>query len=253
MASALEITAAAMVGAVVGSFLNVVAHRVPRGESVVAPRSRCPHCETAIAAYDNVPVLSWVLLRGRCRHCGGRIPVRYPLVELLTAGSFVAVTAVRGLDADLLLELPFVAVLIGLAAIDHEHRILPNAIVYPLTGYGVAAAALMDTGDLLEHVIAGFAAFTFLLLAVLAHPAGMGMGDVKLAGAMGVFLGLAVVPGLLVAFFSGSVVGIGLIVRDGAGARKRAVPFGVFLALGGIVGVLVGGDLIELYRDAFLS
>ncbi len=244
---------AALLGALIGSFLNVVVHRLPAGESLVRPGSHCPGCATAIAPYDNVPVLSWMALRGRCRHCGESISARYPAVELLTAAAFAAAVAVRGFDDDLVLELPFVAALIALAAIDLDHRLLPNAIVYPLAAYGVLATALVDTGDLVEHLIAGAGAFAFLLAAALAYPSGMGMGDVKLAGAMGLFLGLSILPALLVAFLSGTLVGVGIMVREGASARKKAVPFGVFLALGGLVGVLAGSELIDLYRDAFLS
>ena len=253
MASVPEIVVAGLVGAVVGSFLNVVVHRVPLGESIVSPGSRCPSCGEPVKAYDNVPVVSWILLRGRCRGCGARISARYPLVELLTAAVFVAVVAVRGFDDDLLLELPFVAALIALAAIDLDHRLLPNRIVYPLAAWGVIATLLVDAGDLVEHLAAGAGAFLFLLLAVLAYPRGMGMGDVKLAGAMGLFLGLSVIPAMLTAFLCGSVVGLAMIAREGVAARKKAVPFGVFLALGGIVAVLAGPELIELYEDAFLD
>jgi leader peptidase (prepilin peptidase) / N-methyltransferase len=253
MTAAAEIGLAIPIGAMIGSFLNVVVHRLPRAESVVRPGSRCPACETPIAPYDNVPVLSWLLLRGRCRSCAARISGRYPAVEVLTAAAFAAVVAVRGFDAGLVVELPFVAALIALAGIDLDHRILPNRIVYPMAVWGVVAVALVDAGDLPEHLIAGAAAFLFLFLAVLAYPAGMGMGDVKLAGAMGLFLGLSVIPALLTAFLSGSIVGIGMIAREGAGARKKAVPFGVFLALGGLVGVLAGAELLELYEDEFLS
>jgi leader peptidase (prepilin peptidase) / N-methyltransferase len=242
-----------LAGLAVGSFATAAAHRVPRGISVVFARSECPACGAQIGARDNVPVLSWLLLRGRCRHCDTHISVRYPAVELLTAVAFAAVVAVRGFDDDLVLELPFTAALIALAAIDLDHRLLPNAIVYPLAVYGVLATALVDTGDLVEHLIAGAGAFAFLLAAALAYPSGMGMGDVKLAGAMGLFLGLSILPALLVAFLSGTLVGVGIMVREGASARKKAVPFGVFLALGGLVGVLAGTELIDLYRDAFLS
>jgi leader peptidase (prepilin peptidase)/N-methyltransferase len=193
------------------------------------------------------------LLRGRCRECGARISGRYPLVELLTAALFAAVVAVRGFDDDLLLELPFVAALIALAAIDLDHRLLPNKIVYPLAVWGVVATLLVDSGHLVEHLVAGAGAFLFLFLAVLAYPRGMGMGDVKLAGAMGLFLGLSVIPALLTAFLSGSVIGVAIIAREGVAARKKAVPFGVFLALGGIVAVLAGPELIDLYEDNFLD
>ena len=179
-----------------------------------------------VKPYDNIPVVSWLLLRGRCRNCGMRISVRYPLVELATALVFAAVVAVRGFDNDLVLELPFVAALIALAAIDFDHKLLPNKIVYPLAAYGVIATLLVDQDDLVENLIAGAGAFLFLLLAVIAYPRGMGMGDVKLAGAMGLYLGLSVIPALLVAFLSGSLVGVVIIAREGAAGRKKAVPFG---------------------------
>jgi leader peptidase (prepilin peptidase)/N-methyltransferase len=238
---------------VLGSFLNVVIHRLPRGESLVHPRSRCPHCGTQIAGYDNIPIVSWLLLRGRCRHCGAPISPRYPAVELITALLFAAVVLVRGFDDDLILELPFVASLIALAGIDLDHKLLPNKIVYPLAAWGVVAVLIADRDDLVEHLVAGAGAFLFLLAAVLAYPRGMGMGDVKLAGAMGIYLGAAVIPALLVAFLTGSVVGIAIIAREGADARKKALPFGVFLALGGIVGVLAGPELIDVYQTNFLE
>jgi leader peptidase (prepilin peptidase) / N-methyltransferase len=244
---------AGVLGALIGSFLNVVIHRVPRRESLVRPRSSCPECGVPIAPYDNVPVLSWLVLRGRCRRCGERISPRYPLVELLTALAFAAVVLVRGFDEDLVLELPFVAALIALAGIDYDHKLLPNRIVYPLAAYGLIATVLVDREDLLEHIAAGAGAFAFLLAAVIAYPRGMGMGDVKLAGAMGLFLGLSVIPALLVAFLAGSVVGLAILAREGAAGRKKAIPFGVFLALGGIVGVLAGPELIDLYESNFLE
>jgi leader peptidase (prepilin peptidase)/N-methyltransferase len=241
------------VGAVIGSFLNVVIHRLPRRESLVSPPSRCPQCETPVKPYDNVPVVSWLVLRGRCRHCGAPISPRYPVVELLTALVFAAVVLVRGFDDDLVLELPFVAALIALAGIDADHKLLPNRIVYPMAAYGVVATLLVDRGDLVEHLVAGAGAFAFLLAAALAYPRGMGMGDVKLAGAMGLYLGVAVIPALLTAFLTGSIVGVGMIAREGAAARKKAVPFGVFLAIGGIVGVLAGAELVDVYKTNFLE
>jgi leader peptidase (prepilin peptidase) / N-methyltransferase len=238
---------------VLGSFLNVVIHRLPRGESLVHPRSRCPSCETQIAGYDNIPIVSWLVLRGRCRHCGAAISPRYPAVELITALVFAAVVLVRGFDDDLIIELPFVAGLIALAGIDLDHKLLPNKIVYPLAAWGVVAVLIADRDDIVEHLVAGAGAFVFLFLAVLAYPRGMGMGDVKLAGAMGIYLGASVIPALLVAFLTGSVVGIAIIAREGAAARKKAVPFGIFLALGGIVGVLAGPELIDVYETNFLE
>lgn len=253
MASAPEIAVAAVAGALIGSFLNVVAHRLPRGESLLSPGSHCPGCGAPVRPYDNVPVLSWLLLRGRCRHCGMRIAPRYPLIELLTAATFGAVVAVNGFDRELVLELPFAAALIALAAIDFDHRLLPNKIVYPLAAWGLIATLLAARDDLAENLIAGGATFLFLFVTVLAYPRGMGMGDVKLGGAMGPFLGLSVIPALLVAFLSGSIVGFAIIAREGAAARKKAIPFGVFLALGGIVGLLAGPELIELYEDNLLA
>jgi leader peptidase (prepilin peptidase)/N-methyltransferase len=250
---AIEIVLAAVLGAAIGSFLNVVIHRLPLGESLVAPGSRCPACRTPLAPYDNVPVVSWLVLRGRCRHCGAPISFRYPLVELVTAASFAAVVSIRGVSEELLLWLPFVACLIALAGIDLDHRLLPNKIVYPMAAWGLLAAAVVDTADLPEHLIAGAATFAFLLAAVLIHPAGMGMGDVKLGGTMGVYLGLAVAPALLAAFLGGTIAGLAIIAREGPGARKKAVPFGVFLAFGGLVGVLAGPELVDLYRDELLA
>jgi leader peptidase (prepilin peptidase)/N-methyltransferase len=253
MTEAAEIGLAAAVGALIGSLLNVVIWRLPRKESLVTPGSHCPSCEHEIAPYDNVPVVSWLVLRGRCRYCGARISPRYPLVELLTAVAFAAVVAVRGFDEGLVLELPFVACLIALAGIDLDHKLLPNRIVYPMAVFGLVATLLVDRDDLVENLVAGAGAFVFLLLAVLAYPRGMGMGDVKLGGAMGLYLGLSIVPALLIAFLSGTLAGLAIIAREGAAARKKAVPFGVFLAFGGIAGVLAGPELIELYEDRFLG
>jgi leader peptidase (prepilin peptidase)/N-methyltransferase len=198
-----------------------------------------------------VPVLSWLALRGRCRNCGARIPVRYPLTELLTAAAFAAVVAARGVDSDLLLELPFVAMLIAVAGIDLEHKIVPNRIVVPAAAWALIAAVVVATDELPELLIAGAAAFLALLLAALAYPAGMGMGDVKLAGVMGLYLGLSVAPALLVAFAVGAVVGVGIVMRHGD--RKRGLPFAPFLAVGGLIGVLAGPELIDLYTGRFLS
>jgi leader peptidase (prepilin peptidase)/N-methyltransferase len=250
---ALEVIMTGAFGAVVGSFLNVVAYRLPKRESLVSPRSRCPSCETPIAPYDNVPIVSWLVLRGRCRRCGAGISPRYPLMELLAGLTFAAVALTRGVDDDLVMELPFAAVLIAVPAIDLEHRIIPNRILAPAAVFGVIAAVVVRTGDLPELLIAAAAAFAALLLAALVYPAGMGMGDVKLAGVMGLYLGLSVIPALLVAFAAGSAVGIAILVRHGAAARKRSLPFGPFLALGGIVGLLFGPELIDAYRDASLS
>jgi leader peptidase (prepilin peptidase) / N-methyltransferase len=252
MPDPIAIAVLAVLGLVVGSFLNVVVHRLPRGESLSHPRSRCTGCGTQIAAYDNVPVVSWLVLRGRCRHCGAPISARYPAIEALTAASFAAVAAIAGVDAGLWLALPFTALMIAVAAIDLEHRIVPNRLLAPAAVWAVLAWAVVDLDFLPEALAAGAGAFAFLLLAALAYPAGMGMGDVKLAGVMGLYLGLSVIPALLAAFLAGSIVGIAIVVRDGRDARKTGVPFAPFLALGGLIGLLAGSEAISLYSDRFL-
>jgi leader peptidase (prepilin peptidase)/N-methyltransferase len=248
----MDFAVAAPFGLLIGSFLNVVAYRLPRGESLVRPRSRCTSCGEEVRPYDNVPVLSWLFLRGRCRHCGEGISARYPAVEAVTALVFAAVVLVRGADLGLLLDLPFAAMLIAVASIDLEHRIVPNKILLPLAVWGVGAAAVVRPDALPESLIAGAAAFTALLLAALAHPGGMGMGDVKLAGVMGLYLGASVIPALLLAFLLGSLVGVAIIARHGAAGRKRGVPFAPFMAVGALVGLLAGPELIDLYTRTFL-
>jgi leader peptidase (prepilin peptidase)/N-methyltransferase len=243
---------AAPLGLLIGSFLNVVAYRLPRGESLVKPRSRCTSCGEEVRPYDNVPVLSWLFLRGRCRHCGEGISARYPAVELVTALVFAAIAVVNGLNEELLLTLPFAAMLIAVASIDLEHRIVPNKILLPLAVWGLAVGVAVHPGAMPEMLIAGAGAFTALLLAALAHPGGMGMGDVKLAGVMGLYLGVSVIPALLAAFLFGSVVGIAIVARHGAAARKKGVPFAPFMALGGLIGLLAGPELIDLYVRNFL-
>lgn len=241
-------------GVAAGSFLSVVAHRVPRGLSIVGPRSECPWCGARIAAYDNVPVISWLLLRGRCRHCGKWISVRYPAVELGVGAAFLATVLVLWDDpAQLVLGLVFVATLAAVTLTDLEQRIIPNRILLVSAIAGLAIAAVADPASLPERAIAAVAAGGLLLLTALAYPRGMGMGDVKLAALMGLYLGRSVAPALLIAFFAGALVGVGMIVREGAAARKRGVPFGPFLALGGIVGLLAGGELIDWYSSTFLN
>ena len=244
---------AAPLGLIIGSFLNVVAYRLPRGESIVKPRSRCTSCGTEVRALDNIPLISWLVLRGRCRHCSAQISARYPAVELATGVVFALVALARGLRPELLIDLPFAAMLIAVADIDLEHRIVPNRILAPMAVWAVGASAVVRTGKLPELVIAGAAAFTLLLVAALAYPGGMGMGDVKLAGVMGLCLGVPVAPALLIAFLTGSIVGVAIMLRHGVGARKKAVPFGPFLALGGLVALVAGQELVHLYAHHFLG
>jgi len=245
--------AAALFGALIGSFLNVVAYRLPRGESLAFPASRCPACESPIRPYDNLPVLSWLLLRGRCRDCGAAISARYPLVELATAILFAAVVLSGGGDGSIALGLALVTMLIPVTAIDLEHRIVPNRILAPSAVVALVVLAVAQPDLLPEHLLAAGGAFLFLLLAALAHPAGMGMGDVKLAGTLGLYLGLAIVPALVVAFLAGSAVGLAMLAREGRAARKRGVPFAPFLALGALVALFAGPELIDAYSDRFLT
>jgi leader peptidase (prepilin peptidase)/N-methyltransferase len=239
-------------GLAFGSFLTVVAHRVPRGESVVAPRSHCPGCGTGIAAYDNVPVFSWLLLRGRSRCCDSRISARYPLTEIALALLYVLTVAVLwGDPTEIALGLVFVSALVTVTVTDLERRIIPNKVLLVAAGLGLAIAAIGDPASLPERLVAAAGAGGLLFAAALAYPRGMGLGDVKLAAVMGLFLGRDVAPALFVALLAGSVVGLAIIARHGAAARKQAIPFGPFLALGGLVGLLAGTQLVDWYLGAF--
>jgi leader peptidase (prepilin peptidase)/N-methyltransferase len=243
---------AGALGLLLGSFLNVVAYRLPRGESLALPASRCPGCDTPIKPYDNVPVLSWVLLRGRCRSCGVRIAWRYPLVELGTALLLAITVIVIGTNEDVWLGLAFVLLLVPVTVIDIDFRIIPNKLLIAGTVAALAILALTRPGDIPEHLIAAAAAGGFLLVAAIAYPAGMGMGDVKLAFVMGLFLGREVGVALLVGLFAGSVIGVTIMARKGvAEGRKTSLPFGPFLALGGLVGLLAGEAIVDWYLRTF--
>jgi leader peptidase (prepilin peptidase)/N-methyltransferase len=244
-------TAAALMlcGLLVGSFLNVVVHRLPLGVSVVGGRSACPGCATTIRAYDNVPVLSWLALRGRCRACAMPISARYPLVEAGTAALVGLVALVHGDDvARLALGVVLVLLLVPMALIDLDHRIIPNRLTGPGALLAVALGTALDPGGEVARLLAGLGAGGFFLLAAIASPGGMGMGDVKLAALLGLFLGPPVAVALLVALVAGVAVGAAVIaVRGVAAGRKTAVPFGPFLALGGVVALLAGDPLLAAY------
>ena len=238
----------------VGSFLTVVAHRVPLSESVVTGRSRCPGCGAQIAAYDNVPVVSWLLLRGRARCCGEAISVRYPLIELALGALFAGVALAFHEDpAELLLGLALVSTLLVVTVTDLERRIIPNRILLVSAVLGLGIAAIAVPSELPERLAAALGAAGLLFVAALAYPRGMGLGDVKLAGVMGLYLGRAVIPALVIALLAGSLVGLALIARHGAAARKRAIPFGPFLALGGTAALFLGDLLVDWYVDAFFD
>ncbi len=247
------ITFAGVLGAIFGSFLNVVIHRLPRHESVITPASHCPGCGTPVRPYDNIPILSWLLLRGHCRGCGEPISPRYPLVEAGTAALCVGAVLAHDSVSSIALSVALILILVPAAVIDLEHRIIPNRI----TALGAVLAlglgiALDPTGEP-GRLIAGAAAGGFLLLAALAYPGGMGMGDVKLAAVMGLFLGSAVAPAVLIALLSGVLIGAVVIARKGTQTgRKTAIPFGPFLALGAIVAVYAGQPLVQFYVNHFL-
>ncbi len=239
---------AGIFGAVLGSFLNVVAYRLPRRQSLVRPASRCPVCDTPIRPYDNVPVLSWLLLRGRCRSCKAHISARYPLVEALAAALCAAAVLAGGGAARIALHVALVLLLLPIALIDLDHRIIPNRLTALGAMLALALGTTLDPSEEPERLIAGAAAGGVLLLAALAYPGGMGMGDVKLAGMLGLFLGRDVGPAMLTALFAGAIVGALVIAREGAAkGRKTAVPFGPFLALGALVAVFAGDPLVNWY------
>ena len=242
-------------GLAVGSFLNVVIHRVPRRESVSHPRSRCPQCETQLAMYDNIPLASWLILGGRCRTCKTKIPIRYPLVELGTAALFVAAAIRFGADWALPAFCLFLAALFALALIDLEWFLLPSKIIYPTLLASaplllIAAAAGHHWHSLRSAVIGSLAAFGVFFLLNLVYPKGMAFGDVRLSAVVGLYLGWlglrTAFVGLFLAFLTASIVGITLIIARRAD-RKSPVPFGVFLAIGAGIAVFAGAPIVRFW------
>jgi leader peptidase (prepilin peptidase)/N-methyltransferase len=244
-------------GLLIGSFLNVVIWRVPRGESIVRPPSHCPGCDNPIAPRDNIPVVSWLLLRGRCRHCGTRISWRYPAVELATAGLFVAVAAKFGPHPELPAYLYLAAIAIALTLIDLDHFRLPDPITLPSYAVGLVLLLIPAIADSdwwpYERALIGMAAlFAFYDVVAFVAPKGMGGGDVKLAGILGLYLGwlgweeLAV--GAFMAFLVGGIVSIGLVLFAGAG-RKTRVPFGPFMLIGAFIGIFAGHPIGHAYTS----
>ncbi|HYZ79612.1 MAG TPA: prepilin peptidase [Solirubrobacteraceae bacterium] len=243
---------AAIFGAIVGSFLNVVAYRLPRKESLLHPGSRCPECGTPIKPYDNVPVLGWLWLRGRCRACGAKISWHYPAVEALT-GLLCALCVLKfGADSDVWLPLVFVLLLVPITLIDLEFTIIPNSLTLLGAIAAIVLTAAFQSDHLVAHLIAGSAAGAFFLIAAIVYPAGMGMGDVKLAGVMGLVLGRAVVPAIFAALLLGTIVGAGVMARYGVReGRKKGIPFGPWLAAGSLVGLFAGDAIVDWYLDHF--
>jgi leader peptidase (prepilin peptidase)/N-methyltransferase len=243
-------------GLLIGSFLNVVIWRVPRKESIVRPASHCPGCDARIANRDNVPVVSWLLLRGRCRNCGAAISVRYPFVELFTAVLFAAVGARFAHSWALPAYLVLAGALVALSAIDLEHYILPNRILYPTDAaaivlLAVASGATHDWGAFIRALLAGAVAFAVFFVIHIASPRGMGFGDVRLAFLLGLALGWLgwgeVAGGLFAGFLYGAVIGVVLIAVKIRG-RKQQIPFGPFLATGAMTFVLFGSPIVDWYK-----
>lgn len=248
-----------LLGLAIGSFLNVVVWRLPRGESLSSPPSACPRCHHVIRRRDNVPVLSWLILRGRCRDCAEPISRRYPLVELGTGLFFAGVTVWAGVFADNLWLAPaylyFAAITVALALIDLDTKTLPNSIVVPsfIVGPILLAAASLGSGDwfaLLWAVVGGAALFTFYLILALIYPAGMGFGDVKLAGTIGLFLAYlgwgSLIVGAFAAFLLGGLFSLALVLTRNA-TRKTGIPFGPWMLAGAWVGIFFGGELSTGY------
>ena len=244
MESALAVAALAP-GLALGSFLNVVAARVPLRRSIVRPPSACMSCGHRIRWYDNLPLLSYAVLRGRCRDCRERIPFVYPAVELLTAVLIAGCVLAFGLTAKAAVAAFFCAVLVAISAIDLEHRIIPNRIVLPAFVVVLAANTALDPSP--AWILGAVGASGFLFAAALVYPAGMGMGDVKLALLMGAALGKTVAVGLMLGMLAAMIPGLILIARHGSKARKIGIPFGPFLALGSVVALFWGREILDAY------
>jgi leader peptidase (prepilin peptidase)/N-methyltransferase len=236
-------------GLVLGSFLNVVAARVPLRRSVVHPGSACMECSAPIAWYDNAPLVSFLVLRGRCRHCSAAIPLRYPAVELATGLLVAACLLAFGASAYALLAAAWCAVLVAISAIDLEHRIVPNRIVLPAAAAMLVARTLIDPSP--EWLLGALGAFAFLLAAALVYPAGMGMGDVKLALLLGAMLGRDVGVGLMAGMVAAMVPSVVLLARHGGAARKMGIPFAPFLAIGAVVALFAGEAVLDGYLSLF--
>ena len=232
-----------------GSFLNVVVARVPARRSIVRPPSSCGSCGTEILWRDNIPLLSYALLRGRCRHCDAKISALYPLVELVTALLVVACFAVFGLTAWATLAAAFCAVLVVLSIIDLQHRIVPNRIVLPSAAVALVAHTVIDPS--LEWAVWSLLAAGGLFLVVLAYPKGLGMGDVKLALLLGAMLGSSVTLALMLGMFAALIPSIVLLTRHGSAARKMGIPFVPFLAFGAVVALFLGERVLDAYLALF--
>jgi leader peptidase (prepilin peptidase)/N-methyltransferase len=251
----LTLAFAALGGLIAGSFFNVCIHRLPRRESVVSPGSRCPNCGAAIGWRDNIPILSWIALRGRCRQCSARISAQYPLIELVTAVVAVAVVAVTPVGPLLASRLVLAGILIVLFMIDLEHQILPNVITLPGIVVGFLFSLVAPPGPIssLAGIVLGGGVLYLIGTAyyVVRKEEGIGMGDVKMLAMIGAFLGWqAVVLTVVLSSFAGAVIGLALIVFTRADMR-HALPFGTFLALGAMVAMVAGDAIVSWYTGLY--
>ena len=242
-----------VLGAVLGSFATALAHRLPRDENWVSGRSKCPSCGEMIGARDNIPVASWMILRGKCRNCGEPISPRYILAELTLGALFAATYLILGDDevAELVLGLILCFVLVVITLTDLDLRIIPNKVVLAGSIVAVAISRHLAAETLDTRAISAAIAGGIMFLVALAYPRGMGMGDAKLVGMMGLFIGRAIAPATLIGFLLGAIVGVAMIARQGRAARKSKIPFGPFLAIGGVIGLWFGDDMVQWYLDEF--
>ena len=236
-------------GLAIGSFLNVVAARVPRKRSIVSPGSACMSCGHELAWYENVPVFSWLALRGKCKGCGERIGAVYPAIELVTAVLIAACFLSFGWSGTAFVASFYCATLVTVSATDLSHRIVPNVVVLPAAVIVLVAMTVLHPSP--EWLLGAFGASFFLFLAALAYPKGMGMGDVKLALLLGAMLGRTVPVALMIGMIAALVPAVVLFARHGSAARKMGIPFAPFLALGGIVALFFGDEMLDAYLNAF--
>ena len=236
-------------GLAIGSFLNVVAARVPQKRSIVSPASACMSCGHELSWVENIPVISWLVQRGKCRNCGARIGVVYPIVELVTALLIAACFLAFGWSGTAFVAAFYCATLVVVSATDLSHRIIPNVVVLPATAIVLVAMTALHPS--VEWLLGSLGAGAFLFLAILVYPKGMGMGDMKLALLLGAMLGRTVPVALMIGMAAALVPSVVLLVRHGMAARKMMIPFGPFLAFGGVVGLFFGDELLDAYLSRF--
>ena len=250
------VAVAAVYGLIVGSFVNAWAWRLAHGERITRGRSHCPHCGHVVRAYDNVPVASWLVLRGRCRDCGARIHWRYPVGEAVMCGLWVGVLLLDGVSWLLVPHLLFVSALVLVSQVDIEKQIIPDLVILPVAAAGLPLMIALGEAPWWQYPAAGAGAAGLLLLISevyyrVRHQVGMGFGDVKLALCMGVYLGVSVVPALFIGFVAGAVIGIAILALH-KGDGKTPIPFGPFLAAGAVAALFAGGALISAYLGLVL-